>query len=142
MNDGFCQAKSLIGLALTWHELGDQPRARTVGDQGLALLRDAGVKGELAPRLDLLGRAALGHGDLTRAADLFNVSVCPSVRINSPFWRHSPRRQIVGHGLVALAPFRPLGGSSPPSFHHRHDHAVLVPVGDQHRAAIPAATVL
>jgi tetratricopeptide (TPR) repeat protein len=66
---------SLIGFALTSHEVGDHEHARALGDQGLALLREADAKGELAPRLNQLGRAALAHGDLARAASFFQDSL-------------------------------------------------------------------
>ncbi len=75
MGDGFCLAKSLIGYALTSHEMGDHEQARVLGDQGLALLREAGAKGELAPRLGQLGAAALAHGDVARAARFFEQSL-------------------------------------------------------------------
>ena len=75
MNDGFCQAKSLIGLALTLHTMGDQALARALGDRGLALLRGADAKGELAPGLARLGRAALAQGDVARAARLLDQAL-------------------------------------------------------------------
>ena len=75
MNDGFCQAKSLIGLALTSHAIGDQDLARTAGDRGLALLREADAKGELAPGLAQLGQAALAQGDIARSARLLGQAL-------------------------------------------------------------------
>jgi predicted ATPase len=73
MNDRFCLAKALVGFALTAHDAGDHEQEHVLGDEGLALLRDA--KGELAPRLNQIGRAALGHGDAARAAHLFQDSL-------------------------------------------------------------------
>jgi predicted ATPase/class 3 adenylate cyclase len=75
MNDAFCLAKSLIGFALTLHEAGDHEHARALGDQGLGLLREADAKGELGPRLNQLGGAALAHGDMARAARFFQDSL-------------------------------------------------------------------
>jgi non-specific serine/threonine protein kinase len=75
LNDGFCLAKSLISFALTSHEAGDHGHAGALGDQGLALLRATDAKGELALRLHQLGRAALGHGDVERAARRFHESL-------------------------------------------------------------------
>jgi len=75
MNDGFCLAKSLIGFALTSHEAGDHEHARALGDQGLDLLREMDAKGELSPRLNQLGGAALAHGDVARAARFFQESL-------------------------------------------------------------------
>jgi hypothetical protein len=72
MNDAVCRARSLIGLALTAHETGDEARARAVGDEGLELLRGTDVKGELASSLAHLGQAAVTHGDLTRATVLLD----------------------------------------------------------------------
>jgi hypothetical protein len=68
MNDAGCLAKSLIGYALATHEAGDHDTARALGDQGVTLMRDTDAKGQLAPRLNELGRAALTHGDVARAA--------------------------------------------------------------------------
>ena len=75
MDDGFCQAKSLIGFALAAHEADAHEQARALGDQGLGLLREVGAKGELAARLNQLGGAALAHGDLARAAALTQESL-------------------------------------------------------------------
>src|SRR5882724_2523340 len=75
MNDGSCLAKSLIAFALTSHEAGDHEQAGALGDQGLALLRATDAKGELALRLHQLGRVALRHGDVGRAARCFHESL-------------------------------------------------------------------
>jgi class 3 adenylate cyclase len=75
LNDGFCLAKSLISFALTSHEAGDHEHEGALGEQGLALLRASDGKGELALRLDQLGRAALGHGDVGRATRSFHESL-------------------------------------------------------------------
>jgi predicted ATPase/class 3 adenylate cyclase len=75
MSDGFCLAKSLIGYALSSHEVGDHGHARVLGDQGVALLLEADAKGELTPRLNQLGAAALAHGDVARAARFFGQSL-------------------------------------------------------------------
>jgi len=60
---------------LTSHEVGDHEQARTLGDQGVALVREADAKGELGPRLNQLGEAALAHGDVGRAARFFQESL-------------------------------------------------------------------
>jgi hypothetical protein len=75
MNDGVCLAKSLTGFAVTSHEMGAHEQARALGDQGLTLLREADAKGELARRLNELGRPALTHGDVARATRLFQESL-------------------------------------------------------------------
>lgn len=75
MNDGFCLAKTLIGFALAEHDTGDRERAWGLADEGVNLLREVDAKGELIPRLNQLGEAALGYADVARAGHFFSESL-------------------------------------------------------------------
>ena len=101
MNDGFCLARSLIGFALASHDAGDDERARSLGDQGVALLRATDAKGELALRLDQLGRAALGHGDVGRAAGCLLESLTLGAEVQD-----GPRIAASLQGLARVAGVR------------------------------------
>jgi predicted ATPase/class 3 adenylate cyclase len=68
MKDAFCLARSLIACALTLHADGLHERADILEDEALGLLRASDAKGELAARLEQLGRVALEHGNVDRAA--------------------------------------------------------------------------
>ena len=105
LNDGFCLAKSLISFALTSHEAGDHEHEGALGEQGLALLRASDGKGELALRLDQLGRAALGHGDVGRATRCFHESLT--------LWVEAQDAPGIATSLEALATVASARGRAP-----------------------------
>ena len=75
MNDSYCLARALLGFAVACHNAGDHPRGRALGDQGLDVLRTTAAKGELASRLEDIGRIELEQGDARRAARSFQEAV-------------------------------------------------------------------
>ena len=69
------RAKALVGAGRLLLEQGDLQRATALLGEGVALLREAGTKEELADALDNLGIAQAHRGELEQAQALFEESV-------------------------------------------------------------------
>ncbi len=69
------RAKALVGSGRLLLEQGDLERATALLEEGVALLRETGPKGELADALDNHGIAKAQRGELERAETLFEESV-------------------------------------------------------------------